>query len=447
MRYLPLTDADRKEMLASLGMESVEELFSDIPPEVRSPALQITSLSEPELEKHIKELGEKNRDLAELQSFLGGGIYQHFIPHAVDHLSGRVEFYTAYTPYQAEVSQGTLQAIFEYQTLVSLLTGMEVANASMYDGASAVAEAALMARSITGRKALAYSAALHPQYQRVLRTYTQHLGLDLVELPWTEKGQTDLDALPEKDFSALILQNPNYFGVLEPVAEASRVIHERGGLFIYSFSEAVSLGLLPPPGSLGADIVAGEGQSLGIPPSFGGPGLGIFATREQFMRRMPGRIIGEARDAEGKRAFVMVLQTREQHIRREKATSNICSNQALCALRALIYLSLMGEKGFRAVAEQCYHKAHYLSQALEEIPGVKLRFRGEFFNEFVLTLPQEPEGFLNFLLKNSILGGIPLKKYYPSLKQEVLVTVTEVHPKENLDKLVHLLKEWRGGLK
>jgi len=434
-------------MLASLGMSSVEELFSDIPREARSPAFQIPRLSEPELEAHLLSLGKKNRDLSQFQSFLGGGIYQHFIPHALEHLAGRAEFYTAYTPYQAEVSQGTLQAIFEYQTAICRLTGMDVANASMYDGASAVAEAALMAQAIGGKRTLTFSSALHPQYKRTLRTYAQHLNLDLVELPWRENGETDLEALPRGDVSCLILQNPNYFGVLEPVKMGADLIHERGGLFIYSFSEALSLGMLPSPGSLGADIVAGEGQSLGIPPSLGGPGLGIFATKEQFMRRMPGRIIGEARDSEGKRAFVMVLQTREQHIRREKATSNICSNQALCALRALIYLSLMGEKGFRTVAQQCYHKAHYLARALAEIPNLSLRFRGNFFNEFVLTLPGEPQELLDFLYRNSFLGGIPLARYFPSLKREILVTVTEVHKREELDRFAQLVRQWQGGLK
>lgn len=428
-----------------MGMGSVEELFSDIPKEVRSPTFQIPKFSEPELEEHFSSLGRKNKDLSQFRSFIGGGIYRHFIPHAVDHLAGRAEFYTAYTPYQAEVSQGTLQSIFEYQTAMARLTGMDVANASMYDGASATAEAALMAQSIAGKKALAFASALHPHYKRTLRTYAQHLGLDLVELPWTENGETNLDALPKKELSCLILQNPNYFGVLEPVKAGADLIHERGGLFIYSFAEAVSLGMLPAPGSLGADIVAGEGQSLGIPPSMGGPGVGIFAAKEQFMRRMPGRIIGEARDSEGKRTFVMVLQTREQHIRRERATSNICSNQALCALRALIYLSLIGEKGLRLVAEQCYHKAHYLAQALEKVPDVRLRFRGKFFHEFVLTVPGEPRELLGFLMQNSFLGGIPLAKYFPYLKNEILVAVTEIHKKEELDKFVELLREWRGG--
>lgn len=442
MRYLPLTDSDRKEMLSFLGFNSIEELFSDIPSEAKSPPLTFPSLSELQLDDYFKTLGRKNRHLGEMLSFLGGGIYHHFIPHAVDHLSGRAEFYTAYTPYQAEVSQGTLQAIFEYQTMVCLLTGMDVSNASMYDGASATAEATLMAESISGKRAIAYSSALNPQYKKTLLTYIQHLGLDLVELPLNKNGQTDLNYLPQKELSALVIQNPNYFGIIEPVSWASSLIHEKGGLLVYSFSEAASLGFLKSPGSLGADIVAGEGQSLGIPPSFGGPGLGIFATREQFVRRMPGRIIGEARDAEGKRAFVMVLQTREQHIRREKATSNICSNQALCALRALIYLSLMGEKGFRFVAEHCYQKAHFLASLLQGIPGISLRFEGEFFNEFVLSLPNEPGAFLDYLEEKSIFGGIPLKKYYPSMEKEILVSVTEVHSKEDLERFAHLVEEW-----
>ncbi|MCR4429309.1 MAG: aminomethyl-transferring glycine dehydrogenase subunit GcvPA [Caldiserica bacterium] len=447
MRYFSLTEDDRREMLGFLGMSSIEDLFSDIPPEVRAPEFKFSSLSELELEKHFYELGSRNKKLSELNSFLGGGIYNHYIPHAVNHLVGRAEFYTAYTPYQAEVSQGTLQAIFEYQTMVCLLTGMEVSNASMYDGASAVAEAANMACFQTGRKALAYSSALHPQYKKTLRTYTKHLGLELIELPWNEKGQTDLSALPSSEISALIIQNPNYFGVLEPVEEASQEIHKRGGLLIYSFSEAISLGILPSPGSLGADIVVGEGQSFGIPPSFGGPGLGIFATKEQFMRKMPGRIIGEARDAEGKRAFVMVLATREQHIRREKATSNICSNQALCALRSLVYLSLMGESGLRKVAEQSFHKAHYLARNIQSIDGFKLRFTGEFFNEFLVTCPGDPQDLLNFLYDRSILGGIPAGKYFKELSKELLVSVTEVNSRESLDEFAKALEEWRGKTK
>jgi len=441
MRYFPLTEADRQEMLASLGMSGIEELFKDIPEHLRADPFSIPLLSEQELSEHVGGLAERNLNLWQALSFLGGGIYYHYIPSAINHLISRSEFYTAYTPYQAEVSQGTLQSIFEYQSLICRLTGMEVANASLYDGASAVAEGALMAHSLKERKELFVSSALNPQYRRVLETYLAHLDLKINVLPLTKGGQTDLGALKGEPF-ALIIQNPNYFGVLEPVEEAAKKVHDLDGLFIYAFSEAVSLGILPPPGSLGADIVAGEGQSLGIPPSLGGPGLGVFASKGEFMRRMPGRIIGEARDANGERAYVMILQTREQHIRREKATSNICSNQALCALRALIYLCLMGEKGLREVALQSYQRAHYLARSLLGLPKLELVFKGPFFNEFALRVPGNAEDLLSHLLKQRIFGGINLGKYFPERGDSLLLTVTELNSKEDMDRFTEEIRTW-----
>ena len=446
MRYFPLSPDDRREMLTTLGISDIKDLFADIPPAIRFQGeFHIPTLSEPEVTQRLEGLADKNENTKSTPSFLGGGIYQHYIPAAIKHLVMRSEFYTAYTPYQAEVSQGTLQAIFEYQTMICLLTGMDVTNASIYDGATAVAEAALMARAVTGKGRILVARSLHPQYRAVLRTYLHLLGLEVVEVPWNEKGQLDLAATPAEGAACLILQNPNFLGIVEECTAASQWIHAAGGLFVYSFAEAVSLGLFPPPASFDADIVAGEGQSLGMPPSLGGPGLGVFAAKEKYVRRMPGRLIGEAQDIDGKRAFVMVLATREQHIRREKATSNICSNQALCALTALTYLSLMGEEGFRQVAEQCFHKAHYLADRLEKVGGVKPLFQTPFFNEVAVVLPSDPNRLNDALLQKRILGGIPLGRDYPELGNAMLLAATEVNSKEEIDTLVQTVAEWRGG--
>ena len=446
MRYFPLSPDDRKEMLTTLGISDIKELFADIPPAIRFQGeFHVPALSEPEVTRRLEGLADKNENTKSTPSFLGGGIYQHYIPAAIRHLVMRSEFYTAYTPYQAEVSQGTLQAIFEYQTMICLLTGMDVTNASMYDGATAVAEAALMARAVTGKGRILVARSLHPQYRAVLRTYLHLLGLEVAEVPWNEKGQLDLAATPAEGAACLILQNPNFLGVVEECTTASQWIHAAGGLLVYAFAEATSLGLFPSPASFDADIVAGEGQSLGMPPSLGGPGLGVFAVKEKYVRRMPGRLIGEAQDVDGKRAFVMVLATREQHIRREKATSNICSNQALCALTALTYLSLMGEEGFRQVAEQCFHKAHYLADRLEKVAGVKPLFQTPFFNEVAVVLPSDPNRLNDALLQKGILGGIPLGRDYPELGNAMLLAATEVNSKEEIDSLVQAVAEWRGG--
>ncbi len=446
MRYFPLSPDDRREMLAALGISDNKELFADIPPAIRFQGeFQIPALSEPEVTRRLEGLADKNVNAKSTPSFLGGGIYQHYIPAAIRHLVMRSEFYTAYTPYQAEVSQGTLQAIFEYQTMICLLSGMDVTNASMYDGATAVAEAALMARAVTGKNQILVARSLHPQYRAVLRTYLHPLGLEVVEVPWNEKGQLDLAATPAENAACLILQNPNFLGLVEDCAAAGQWIHTASGLFVYAFAEAISLGLFPPAASFDADIVAGEGQSLGMPPSFGGPGLGVFAAKEKYVRRMPGRLVGAAQDVDGKRAFVMVLATREQHIRREKATSNICSNQALCALTALTYLSLMGEEGFRQVAEQCFCKAHYLADRLEKVAGVKSLFQTPFFNEVAVVLPSDPHRLNEALLQKGILGGIPLGRDYPELGNAMLLAATEVNSKEEIDRLVQAVAEWRGG--
>lgn len=454
MRYFPLTPDDRAEMLGALGLSSTEDLFADIPAAIRiRQPFSIPALSEPEVVERLESLAAKNLvrgsaflNAKSVSSFLGGGIYRHYVPAAIKHLLMRAEFYTAYTPYQAEVSQGTLQAIFEYQTMICLLTGMEVANASMYDGATAVAEAALMARSITGRKRVLAAGSLHPQYRATLGAYLHLQGLELVEIPWDERGKLDLSQARAEEAACLIVQSPNFFGLVEEMTEAGQWIHAAGGIFVHAFAEAASFGLLPPSASFDADIACGEGQSLGMPPSYGGPGLGIFAAKEKYVRRMPGRLIGEALDVDGQRAFTMVLATREQHIRREKATSNICSNQALCALNALIYLSLVGEEGFRQVAEQCYHKAHYLAERLQTVAGLKPTFAAPFFNEVAFTFPGDPQELNAYLLKHSILGGIALGRDFPGLANSWMVAATEMNSKEQIDALVACVAQWRGGL-
>lgn len=461
MRYHPHTEADRKEMLAAMGMKSMQDLFADIPEKVRlTRELNIPGgpLSEQELVKHLGELSGKNANLAEYVSFLGGGVYDHYIPSAVNHLLLRSEFFTAYTPYQPEISQGTLTAIFEYQTLICRLTGMEVANASMYDGASALAEAVLMAAEAVRRKEILLSAAVHPEYREVVKTYARGQGLAVAEVPFTG-GITDLDALKAKisgNTAAVVVQNPNFFGCIEPVLELGEAAHSQGGLYIVAV-EPVSLGILKPPGEYGADIVVGDGQSLGTPPSYGGPHLGFMAATAKLVRRMPGRIVGQTVDTRGVRAFVLTLQAREQHIRREKATSNICSNQALNALAATIYLCLLGKKGIRELAELCLQKAHYLAGKLAGLPGFRLAFSAPFFQEFVVRTPAGPALINQALLKDKILGGLDLGTFYPELAGHQMFAVTERRTRAEMDALAarldgivarrqnEALTEWQNG--
>ena len=395
----------------------IQSFFADIPAPVRlkNPLDLPPPLSEPELIQALTEQSEKNR---EATSFLGAGCYKHFIPSVVNHLVGRSEFYTAYTPYQAEASQGTLQTIYEYQTMICELTGMGAANASMYDGATAMAEAAFMACRITGRKEIAVSSAVHPHYRQVLKTYCKAADLTLTEVPYDQKdGLTTGDCRLKTGGSCFILQQPNFFGNIENIQGQAAEIHAQGALFIVSV-DPISLGLIKPPGEYGADIVVGEGQALGNPQNFGGPGLGLFAVKKEFLRQMPGRIVGATVDAEGKMGFVLTLSTREQHIRRERATSNICSNEALCALAACVYLSVMGKAGLKKVAELCLQKANYVKKAL----GEKVLWPTHSFKEFVVKTDKKV--------------GVPLGRFFPELKGCRLLCITELNKKEALDQLI-----------
>ena len=403
-------------------------------------------LSEAELLRELGRLAGRNATAETHSSFLGGGAYNHFIPAVVDHLISRSEFYTAYTPYQPEISQGTLQAIFEFQTLVCQLTGMDVANASMYDGASACAEGVLMAARATRRKKVVLSSALHPEYRSTVATYCRNLHLELVEAPFGADGRTEaqaLEGLLDKETAAVVAGYPNFFGVIEDVASLAEAAHGAGARMVVVAQEPVALGLLKAPGELGADIVVGEGQSFGIPLSYGGPYLGFFAGRQKDVRSMPGRLVGETKDVEGRRGFVLTLATREQHIRREKATSNICSNQGLCALMATVFLSLLGKNGIRELASQNLAKAEYAKARIAEVPGFSLPFSGPSFNEFVVEAEEGADVALARLEHRGILGGIPLARFYGDMPGRFLVCVTEQNTREEIDALAKALPQ--GG--
>lgn len=431
MAYIPNTAADIEAMLRKIGVKSFEELVADIPPEIRSQAeIRLPAgLSELEAVARIEKLASDNSPASGMISFLGGGAYDHYVPAAVDHILQRSEFYTAYTPYQAEVSQGTLQAIYEFQSLIAGLTGLDVANASMYDGATAMAEAGLMACSHTKRKKLVVSSLVNPSYRQVLKTYCRGLGIEVIEAGRRD-GTTDLDDLKAKvdsDTAGVLVQHPNFLGCLEPAEEMAGAAHGAGALFVVS-ADPISLAILKPPGQYGADIATGEGQPLGMAPSFGGPYLGLMAARQAFLRLMPGRIVGLTTDAKGREGLVLTMQAREQHIRREKATSNICSNQALCALAATVYLSLLGKAGLRRVAELCLQKAHYLAEKIQPAFGTP------FFREFAVRVDGlDPK--LAALEKQGILAGIRLEQFYPEMKDHLLVAVTERRTKEEMDRL------------
>jgi len=437
--YLPNTDADRKAMLREIGAKSIEDLFADIPEEVRFRGkMELpAALSEPELLAHMKGLAGKNEG-ADWTVFLGGGAYDHFIPSVVDFVLGRSEFYTAYTPYQAEVSQGVLQSIYEYQSLICRLTGMDVSNASMYDGASAMAEAALIACAAKRRTKVVVSRAVNPAWRETVRTYSAGQKLEIVEAPFdTASGRTDLGELArliDGDTAAVLLQHPNYFGCLEEAEEVSRLAHEAGALFVVGV-DPISLAVLKPPGAYGADIALGEGQPMGNPMSFGGPYLGFFATTQKLVRRMPGRIAGATVDKDGDRGFVLTLQTREQHIRREKATSNICSNEALNALAAAVYLTTMGKEGLVEVARQCLGKAHYAREKITSVAGCEARFNAPFFKEFVVKGPGLLADVNARLAGRKMLVGPDLGKAYPELDGCFLVAVTEKRSKAEIDGL------------
>lgn len=447
-RYLPMTDQDEADMLQAIGVISVDDLFRDIPDAVRyQGTLPISEpLDEPELWAHLRELSERNTDTSGVISFLGAGLYDHHIPAVIGHLISRSEFYTAYTPYQPEISQGELQAIFEFQSYICELTAMPVANASMYDGATALAEAGLLAAGATRRKQLVVSRAVHPEARQLIATTAKGLGLEIAEVDYIAADRTTNLELLEQAVSdktaAVIVQSPNFFGCIERLADIAPLAHAQGALLAVSVNP-LSLGLLEPPGRLGADIVVGDAQPLGIPQSFGGPTCGFFAVAEPLMRRMPGRIVGQTVDRSGKRGFVLTLQAREQHIRREKATSNICSNQALLALCASVYLSVMGKTGIQEAALLNTRKAHYAATSAAAIPGYSAPMAAPFFNEFVLRLPDSLTyaELSEQLLSDGILAGYDLGRSYPELAGHMLLAVTEKRTRADIDRLLSRLEE------
>jgi glycine cleavage system P protein (glycine dehydrogenase) subunit 1 len=445
LSYVLNTPADQRAMLESIGVKSLDDLFAQIPETVRlkKPLDVPAALSEIELTQHMAELAARNRPAGEAVCFLGGGSYDHFVPAVVDAIAGRSEFYTSYTPYQAEASQGSLQAFFEYQTLICQLTGMDVSNASLYDGGSAVAEAATMAITATGRHGQVLIAeSVHPESRGVLHTYLENLETKAVTLP-TPGGTLDPQTLEQAithEAACVIVQHPNFFGCLEEVQELREAAYARGALFVVSV-DPTSLGLLERPGDYGADIVIAEGQSLGTPMQFGGPYLGILACKEEFVRKMPGRLVGQTVDRNGKRCWVLTLQTREQHIRREKATSNICTNQGLLALRATAYLAALGPQGLRETAELCTQKAHYAAEQLAKVPGISVRFDQPFFKEFTIQVKAEPAGLLARLLERGYHAGLHLGRWYPTLGDSISIAVTEQRTKAEIDGLVEAYRE------
>ncbi|MRX72596.1 aminomethyl-transferring glycine dehydrogenase subunit GcvPA [Bacillus lacus] len=440
-RYLPMTEQDQQEMLKATGVAQVEDLFSDIPESVRFKGeYQIKKAkSETELVKELSATAARNANTREYASFLGGGVYDHYMPIIVDHVISRSEFYTAYTPYQPEISQGELQAIFEFQTMICELTGMDVANSSMYDGGTSLAEAAMLAAGHTKKKKILISQAVHPESRDVVKMYAKGQYIDVVEVPVAD-GVTDLDALKssmDEDVAAVIVQYPNFFGRIEDLQSIEPLAHQGKSMFIVS-SNPLALGALTPPGHLGADIVTGDAQPFGIPAAFGGPHCGYFAVTNKLMRKVPGRLVGQTVDEDGKRGFVLTLQAREQHIRRDKATSNICSNQALNALAASVAMTALGKKGVREMALQNIQKAHYTKKSLTE-KGLEIPFAGPMFNEFVVKLAKPVSEVNAKLLERGIIGGYDLEKSYPELKQHMLVAVTELRTKEEIINFVNEL--------
>ena len=441
MRYLPKSPAERKEMLDAIGVKSIEQLFAGIPERYRlRDALKLPGpLSEAEVIDYFKARAAENS--FGYTSFLGAGVYNHLRSVVTDAIIQRGEFLTSYTPYQAEISQGTLQAIFEFQTLMCQLTGQEVANASMYDGSTAATEAALMAERLTGRSRVLVARSLHPEYRDVLKTYAKNSGLHVDELPYASNGTLDQKALHsalKNDVAAVLVQSPNFFGVIESLAPLAEAAHAAGALLAVAITEGVSLGLLNPP--IEADIVAMEAQSFGLAPSYGGPFAGVVASREKFVRQMPGRLAGQTTDSEGHRGFCLTLATREQHIRREKATSNICTNQALCALAATVHLTLLGKEGLREMAHQNLSKARFALSELEKVPGVRRAFDAPFFNEFTVEFPRSVKLINAYLLREKIVGPFVLGTAYPELTKHALVCVTETTPRTEIERFAGALR-------
>jgi glycine dehydrogenase subunit 1 len=437
MRYLPKSPAERQEMLAAIGVKNVEELFSSIPEKYRlkKPLNLPGPFSEQEVIRYFQERAAENS--SGYTSFLGAGVYNHLRSVVTDTIIQRGEFLTSYTPYQAEITQGTLQAIFEFQTLMCQLTGQEVANASMYDGSTATTEAVLMAERLTGRTRVLVARSVHPEYREVLRTYAKNSGLHVEEISYTTAGTMDVKALKaaiRDDVCAVVVQSPNFFGTIESLGPLAEITRAAGAMLVVAVTEAVSLGAVKPPAE--ADIVAMEAQSFGLAPSYGGPYAGVIASREKYVRQMPGRLSGQTTDSEGQRGFVLTLATREQHIRREKATSNICTNQALCALAATVHLTLLGKEGLREQAEQNLSKAHFALSELEKIPGVTRTFSGPFFNEFTVAFPKSVKLVNADLLREKIIGPFVLGTAYPELSKNAVVCVTETTSRAEIERLV-----------
>ncbi|MCI0683258.1 MAG: aminomethyl-transferring glycine dehydrogenase subunit GcvPA [Gemmataceae bacterium] len=446
MSYVLNTPADQRAMLQAIGVSSLADLFQAIPAKFRleRPLNVPEALCELDLQQHTEQLAGRNLSADRAVCFLGGGSYDHFIPAVVDAVASRSEYYTAYTPYQAEASQGSLQAFFEYQTLICQLTGLDVANASLYEGGSAVAESVLMAMSIHPKRTKVLIAeSVHPEYRRTLATYAANLPIQVATLP-TPKGFLDPDDLRkaiDDQTLCVIVQHPNFFGCLEEADALGKVCKQRGALYVVSF-DPISLGILKRPGQYGADIAVAEGQCLGNPMVYGGPYLGIMACREEFVRKIPGRLVGQTTDRHGKRCWVLTLQTREQHIRREKATSNICTNQGLFALRAAVYLTALGPQGLRETANLCLQKAHYLADELKKVPGVALAFQRPYFKEFTVTVPGDAAAVIERMLQARIHAGLPARRWYPALANGITIAVTEQRTRRELDAYVAAL---RGG--
>ena len=429
--YIPNTVAEQDELLAAVGLSSVDELFADIPDDYRNPPLRLPApMSELEIQRELGAMAGRNRPLSSGPSFLGAGSYYHFIPSIVKAVMTRGEFLTAYTPYQPEVSQGTLQVIFEFQTMISALYGMEVANAGMYDGATSLAEAVLMACRVTRRQQVVVSDTVAPAYRQVIATYCQAQGIALDIVPTADVGASVTEAT-----AGVVAQYPNFYGGLDDLAALAATARADGALLVVS-ADPLAMGMLTPPGEFGADIVTGEGQPIGIPPSFGGPYLGLFSCKQQYIRQMPSRLVGRTTDTQGRTGYVLTLQTREQHIRRERATSNICTNEALYALASTIYLAAMGRHGLRQVAELCYHKAHYAASAIAGLDGYSLPQSGQFFQEFVVACPEAPAKINRRLMERNILGGLDVSDRF---ENGMLLCVTEMNSREDIDLLVDAL--------
>ncbi len=448
MTYIPISPKERDAMLAAVGVKTLDALFKDVPAKHRFPKLDLPpALTEMEAAAELADIAASNEQVrGDLISFLGAGMYNHYIPAVVDHILRRGEFYTAYTPYQPEISQGTLQAIFEYQSLIAALTGMEVSNASHYDGATAAAEAVNLAwAQYRGkRKKIVLSPAVHPQYREVIRTYTQGMDLEIAGGVHVDSNPKELETLIDDNTLIVILQYPDFYGRIYDYTKLIERAHEQGALVCVA-ANPTALALFKTPGAMGADIVVGEGQPLGIPMWYGGPSLGFFATKKSFIHKMAGRLVGETVDNKGQRAYVLTLTAREQHIKRERATSNICTNQGLLALASAVYMSVLGKSGMKQVAELCYQKAHYAANALSKLNGYSLKYNEPFFHEFTLVCPKPAAEINAHLLEHGILGGYDLGQDDPSLQNHMLVAVTEMNSKEEIDALVEVLSEADHG--